>query len=235
MSVWRRHSVAFGLALLVGGHAGATPPLPAQAAAGDLLFRQGTESISHLVRAVDTGDFSHVGLLVAPTDPTGPWQVLHATPSEKPGQPDAVVLDTLDFYLDPQRARAYQLYRVPASAPARQQAVAWALAQQGRAFDLVDAERGLYCTTLAVQAWQHGGVALDVAYTEVTLPLLRGHYLLPSGLTIADLSASAYLWLIDDAGLTLDAWPHVAAWLARIAAQPGWEHPATLMAPDIDE
>ena len=182
MSAWRRHSVAFGLALLVGGHAGATPPLPAQAAAGDLLFRQGTESISHLVRAVDTGDFSHVGLLVAPADPTGPWQVLHATPSEKPGQPDAVVLDTLDFYLDPQRARAYQLYRVPASAPARQQAVAWALAQQGRAFDLVDAERGLYCTTLAVQAWQHGGVALDVAYTEVTLPLLRGRYLLPSGL-----------------------------------------------------
>ena len=43
MSAWRRHSVAFGLALLVGGHAGATPPLPAQAAAGDLLFRQGFE------------------------------------------------------------------------------------------------------------------------------------------------------------------------------------------------
>ena len=68
MSAWRRHSVAFGLALLVGGHVGATPPLPAQAAAGDLLFRQGTETISHLVRAVDTGDFSHVGLLVAPAD-----------------------------------------------------------------------------------------------------------------------------------------------------------------------
>ena len=35
---------------------------------------------------------------------------------------------------------------------------------------------------MAVQAWQHGGVALDVAYTDVTLPLLRGRYLLPSGL-----------------------------------------------------
>ena len=78
------------------------------------------------------------------------------------------------------------------------------------------------------------------ARTRRDLDVLDAHlakqaYLLPSGLTIADLSASAYLWLIDDAGLTLDAWPHVAAWLARIAAQPGWEHPATLMAPDIDE
>jgi glutathione S-transferase len=78
------------------------------------------------------------------------------------------------------------------------------------------------------------------ARTRRDLDVLNAHlagqaYLLPSGLTIADLSASAYLWVIDDAGLTLDAWPHVAAWLARIAAQPGWEHPATLMAPDIDE
>jgi len=156
--------------------------LTAQAQAGDLLFRQGTEAISQLVRSVDAGDFSHVGLLVAPDSPAGPWRVVHATPSEKPGQPDAVVLDTLDFYLHPQRARSYQLYRVAASATARQQAVDWALAQQGRAFDLLDADRGLYCTTLVWQAWQHAGVALEASFTEVLLPFLGGRYLLPSGL-----------------------------------------------------
>lgn len=158
------------------------PQLPAQAQAGDLLFRQGTEAVSQLVRSVDAGDFSHVGLLVAPATPTGPWRVVHATPSEKPGQPDAVVLDTLDFYLHPQRARSYQLYRVPASATARQQAVGWALAQQGRAFDLLDAEHGLYCTTLVWQAWQQAGVALEARFTEVMLPFLGGRYLLPGGL-----------------------------------------------------
>ncbi|WP_370680581.1 YiiX/YebB-like N1pC/P60 family cysteine hydrolase [Comamonas sp. GB3 AK4-5] len=160
----------------------AAPQLPAQAAAGDLIFRQGTESVSQLVRAVDRGEFSHVGLLVAQPGAPGQWQVLHATPSEKPGQPDAVVLDSLDFYLAPQRSRSYQLYRVQASDQARQQAVDWALAQQGRAFDLLDSGHGVYCTTLAWQAWQQAGVPLDAAFTEVTLPLLNGRYLLPSGL-----------------------------------------------------
>ena len=160
----------------------AAPPLPTATKAGDLIFRQGTEGVSQLVRAVDRGDFSHVGLLVAPAQPEGAWQVLHATPSEHPGQPDAVVLDTLDFYLAAERTRAYRIYQVGASAAARQQAMDWALAQRGRPFDLLDAERGLYCTTLVWQAWRHGGVALEATFTEVMLPLLSGHYLLPDGL-----------------------------------------------------
>ncbi|MDH1704271.1 YiiX/YebB-like N1pC/P60 family cysteine hydrolase [Comamonas terrigena] len=191
MRPWRRCAAlllvaGMGLAAIRPGGAAPLqslrPQLPAQAQAGDLLFRQGTEAISQLVRSVDAGDFSHVGLLVAPDSPSGPWRVVHATPSERPGQPDAVVLDTLDFYLHPQRARSYQLYQVTASATARQQAVDWALGQQGRAFDLLDAERGLYCTTLVWQAWHHGGVALEARFTEVMLPLLSGRYLLPGGL-----------------------------------------------------
>ena len=38
--------------------------LPPQAQAGDLIFRQGTEAVSHMVRTVDQGLYSHVGLLV---------------------------------------------------------------------------------------------------------------------------------------------------------------------------
>lgn len=160
----------------------AAPPLPTATKAGDLIFRQGTEGVSQLVRAVDRGDFSHVGLLVAPAQPDEAWQVLHATPSEHPGQPDAVVLDTLDFYLAAERTRAYRIYQVGASAAARQQAMDWALAQQGRPFDLLDAERGLYCTTLVWQAWQRAGVDLQARFTEVQLPVIAGRYLLPGGL-----------------------------------------------------
>ncbi|WP_174874857.1 glutathione S-transferase family protein [Vogesella oryzae] len=60
-------------------------------------------------------------------------------------------------------------------------------------------------------------------------------YLLASGLTVADLAVSAYLWWAADAGIEVQGWPHVAAWLARIAARPGWEHPDALMAPDFAE
>ena len=160
----------------------AAPPLPTATKAGDLIFRQGTEGVSQLVRAVDRGDFSHVGLLVAPAQPDGVWQVLHATPSEHPGQPDAVVLDTLDFYLAAERTRAYRIYQVGASAAARQQAMDWAQAQRGRPFDLLDAERGRYCTTLVWQAWQHAGLDLEVSFTHIAMPVIGGQFLLPSAL-----------------------------------------------------
>ena len=96
------------------------------AQAGEVIFRQGTEAVSHMVRTVDQGLYSHVGLLVGQA---GAWQVVHATPSERPGQPDAVVLDSLAFFLAPERAHAFAIYHLPqASAAQRQAAVQWALA-----------------------------------------------------------------------------------------------------------
>lgn len=166
------------------------PSLPIGTQAGDVIFRQGTEAVSHMVRAVDQGVYSHVGLLVGQP---GAWQVVHATPAERPGQPDAVVLDSLEFFLAPQRARAFAVDRVEApSAQARQQAVAWALAQVGRPFALqgtdhaagadASADDGIYCTTLVWQAWQRSGLDWQVAFIQVQMPLLGGRYLLPSAL-----------------------------------------------------
>ena len=166
------------------------PPLPAGTQAGDVIFRQGTEAVSHMVRALDQGVYSHVGLLVGQP---GAWQVVHATPAERPGQPDAVVLDSLEFFLAPQRARAFAVDRVEApSAQARQQAVAWALAQVGRPFALqgtdhaagasASTDDGIYCTTLVWQAWQRSGLDWQVAFIQVQMPLLGGRYLLPSAL-----------------------------------------------------
>lgn len=162
------------------------PSLPAGTQAGDVIFRQGTEAVSHMVRALDQGVYSHVGLLVGQP---GAWQVVHATPAERPGQPDAVVLDSLEFFLAPQRARAFAVDRVDApSAQARQQAVAWALAQVGRPFALqgtdhaASTDDGIYCTTLVWQAWQRSGLDWQVAFIQVQMPLLGGRYLLPSAL-----------------------------------------------------
>ena len=162
------------------GLAFAMPPLPPQAAPGDLIFRRGTENVSHLVQAVDHGDFSHVGMLVGRP---GQWQVLHATPSERPGQADAVVLDSLDFFLDAQRAQAYRLYQVASDPGTRERAVAWAMAQQGQPFQLLGSDQGIYCTTLVWRAWLQSGADLEVVFTEVELPILGGRYLLPSSLS----------------------------------------------------
>jgi glutathione S-transferase len=48
-------------------------------------------------------------------------------------------------------------------------------------------------------------------------------------LTIADLSMCGYLFWPDEFGVSWHDYPHVSAWLERIAAQPGWVHPYQLM------
>ena len=76
------------------------PALPLSAQAGDLIFRRGTETVSHMVLGMDGGLYSHVGMLVGQS---GNWQVVHATPSEKAGQADGVVAmpDILRFGFTP--------------------------------------------------------------------------------------------------------------------------------------
>ena len=156
------------------------PVLPASAQAGDLIFRRGTEGVSQMVLGMDKGHYSHVGMLVGER---GRWNVVHATPSEKVGQADGVVLDSLEFFLAPQRSEAFAVYGLKnVSIHQRRSAVKWALAQQGRGFEIVAAGKGIYCTTLVWQAWRQAGLDWPVSTTEVTLPVLKGHYLLPSAL-----------------------------------------------------
>jgi cell wall-associated NlpC family hydrolase len=154
--------------------------LPAQTQAGDLIFREGTETVSAAVRAVDGGQFSHVGMLIGAP---GHWQVLHATPSEVPGRPDGVVLDNLAFFLDRQRSRRYAVYHVDASAAQRTQAITAAHAMLGKPFRVADEAAGTYCTALVWNAWKKAGVDMGVRWTPLSLPLLpAANYLLPSDL-----------------------------------------------------
>ncbi|MEJ2631523.1 MAG: glutathione S-transferase family protein [Acidihalobacter sp.] len=56
-------------------------------------------------------------------------------------------------------------------------------------------------------------------------------FLVGNRLTIADLSCSGYLFWLHEAGLNVEQWPNVQAWLGRIAAQPRWKSPEELFAP----
>ncbi|MFC2970305.1 glutathione S-transferase family protein [Acidimangrovimonas pyrenivorans] len=47
--------------------------------------------------------------------------------------------------------------------------------------------------------------------------------------TIADTACCGYLYYPEPFGFDRKAWPHIDAWLDRIAALPGWKHPYELM------
>jgi len=192
-------------------HTTGTPPpalliIPHSAQSGDLIFRKGTEPISDLVRSLDHGgqgasadggEFSHVGLLIAANDlssellngvpPSTPresiWFVLHATSSEVAGRPDAVVLDSLSFFISPKLSKGHAVYRVAAAdAAQRRAAVTAALAQLGQPFSLTD-ENGTYCTELPYAAWLSAGVDLDVRRKRLAIFLFPARdFLFPSAL-----------------------------------------------------
>lgn len=158
------------------------PPTGETWLAGDLIFREGTALVSEAVRGVDPGGYSHVGLL---DGAPGDWRVLHAEPAETPGDPDGVREDPLAFFLAPQRARAWAVYRVEPADPAqRAAAIAAIRARLGEPFRLAPGpgEPGTYCTVLITEAYAAAGVKIGARSRHLGLPLIAGEYLLPSGL-----------------------------------------------------
>jgi len=172
--------------------------LPAGTQSGDLIFRAGTEPVSDAVMLVDKGsEFSHVGMLVhGVAHSTGyrtehraennAWYVVHAVPSEVTGRPDGVVMDALEFFTDPARAKHYAVFHVRASQAQRRHAKALAYTALGRGFSFADDytrdTEGTYCTVLVWHIWQTAGVDLDTPFTWLAVPFMSGHYLLPSAL-----------------------------------------------------
>ena len=55
--------------------------------------------------------------------------------------------------------------------------------------------------------------------------LSSSQYLLPSGLTVADISCSAYLFWLSQAGLSEVDYPNVQRWLSTLRSLPRWRHP----------
>lgn len=70
---------------------------------------------------------------------------------------------------------------------------------------------------------------LKAAYTVLDRHLDGRDWIVGSGPTIADFSCCSYLYYPEPFGFVRTDWPHMSAWLDRLAALPGWKHPYDLM------
>lgn len=80
-----------------------------------------------------------------------------------------------------------------------------------------------------VLAYLRGRAEADLATLDTFLA--RSEYLLPSGPTVADISCSAYLFWLAQAGLSEAAYPNVLRWLQSLRGLPRWRHPDEALAP----
>lgn len=84
-------------------------------------------------------------------------------------------------------------------------------------------------TDPAVLSWLEGRLRND-------LDVLKNHLAEGAGFmvgktpTIADCAIAGYLYWLDDAGLEINDWPQISAWLTRMSELEGWQHPDVLMA-----
>ncbi|MDO9639709.1 MAG: glutathione S-transferase family protein [Pseudotabrizicola sp.] len=70
---------------------------------------------------------------------------------------------------------------------------------------------------------------LKAAYDVLNSHLAQREWMVGEHVTIADLSCCGYLYYPEPFGFDRKDWPHIDAWLDRIAALPGWKHPYELM------
>ena len=80
-----------------------------------------------------------------------------------------------------------------------------------------------------VIAFQQG--RLHSSYAVLNDHLDGRDWMVGSGPTHADFCACGYLFYPEPFGFSRADWPHIDAWLDRIAALPGWKHPYDLMPP----
>lgn len=70
---------------------------------------------------------------------------------------------------------------------------------------------------------------LRAAYAVLNAHLEGRDWIVGGGISNADISCCGYLYYPEPFGFVRADWPHIDAWLDRIAALPGWAHPYDLM------
>ena len=70
---------------------------------------------------------------------------------------------------------------------------------------------------------------LKAAYDVLNRHLSARNWIVGNDVTNADLSCCGYLYYPEPFGFDRADWPHIDAWLDRIAALPGWKSPYDLM------
>lgn len=81
----------------------------------------------------------------------------------------------------------------------------------------------------APAALEEFGRRARAAWDVLEARLAGRRYVAADRLTIADLSICGYLFFDDEIGVDWAAFPAIAAWLARLRAEPRWKHPYALM------
>jgi glutathione S-transferase len=81
-----------------------------------------------------------------------------------------------------------------------------------------------------VLAYLRGRAQADLETLDTFLA--SSEFLLPSGLTVADISCSAYLFWLSQAGLAEADYPNVQRWLSVLRGIPGWRHPDEALEPE---
>ena len=83
-----------------------------------------------------------------------------------------------------------------------------------------------------VLAYLRGRAQADLKTLDAFLS--SSEYLLPSGPSIADISCSAYLFWLPQAGLSEAEYPHLQRWLSALRGLPGWRHPDEALKPEAE-
>lgn len=135
---------------------------------GDLVFRDGDEVISDIIKQVDKSGFSHVGMLWISEQGI---QVIHSTPSEHVNTKDGVTIDSLEFFISRAKPNSIRFYQIKSDDTARDKAVQQALKRVGENFSIY-AGHGVYCTELVVDAWLNAGVSISTGTHQLNMPFI---------------------------------------------------------------
>lgn len=154
---------------------------PENLAVGDWVFRAGTGRESALIRHLDGGEYSHIGIVVAVAPEI---RIAHATTDDDPARPNQVIESSLAEFSAPQLAGKVAAARpVFLNEAERAQLAAAVASHLGEPFHLTARDQSpRYCTTIIYDALIALRPATAARWHHIDLPLLAGDYLFPQAL-----------------------------------------------------
>ena len=175
---------------------------PENLAVGDWVFRAGTGQESALIRYLDDGEYSHIGIVVAVSRliqrlsggayshigivvaVTPEIRIVHATTDDDPAHPNQVIASSFAAFTDPRLAGSIAAARpLFLDEAERAQLAAVVAAQIGQPFHLRARDQSpRYCTTIIYDALTALRPAIHARWRHIDLPLLQGDYLFPRAL-----------------------------------------------------
>ncbi len=154
---------------------------PENLAVGDWVFRAGTGRESAMIRYLDGGEYSHIGIVVAVAPEI---RIIHATTDDDPTHPNQVINSSFAEFSAPPLAG-----KIAAARPAflneseRAQLAAAVARHLGEPFHLTARDQSpRYCTTIIYDALITLRPATAARWRHLDLPLLAGDYLFPQAL-----------------------------------------------------